>query len=415
MLDSRPKLKDKAGTSGSKTNRRVGLGDMMDLVDYLDPEMLEPFSRDETVSKEMMHFKRIHLIGNVVAPSPRSTGEPSTAEHQVNVRQEVSPNGADLLASLADKKAGSGSTRGSKGSCGRRRTGMLRRPRMTKADRERMEIERTERVLASKTLEEAAAKRAANRLVGLRDPNFAVKISEVHLTTGTTRGSAEGDEEIETKYSGSEMTRMTKPRTSSQNSAWATEIASVRNDEAQSADAENRSENNETASDIDGATIEMESEEPATTPIAHSISLDNRGDQSLSAATARVAGSMKPKGILKQPTQKFPDDPDWVREGVAPLVSNPASPTRQHDATLTGTLIKAPVPDVPPGATRTRIDRRLVNPAALKAAKERFEERVDCVIVLRVLTKEEIQRLADRTWEIRGMPDGLLLRWKMQC
>lgn len=44
----------------------------------------------------------------------------------------------------------------------------------------------------------------------------------------------------------------------------------------------------------------------------------------------------------------------------------------------------------------------LVNPEALEEAKERFEERTDCVIVLRVLAKEEIQRLADRTKAIRG-------------
>jgi bisphosphoglycerate-independent phosphoglycerate mutase (AlkP superfamily) len=57
---------------------------------------------------------------------------------------------------------------------------------------------------------------------------------------------------------------------------------------------------------------------------------------------------------------------------------------------------------IPPGARWTKIDRRLVNPEALEEAKERFEERLDCVIVLRVLTKEEIQKLADRTKEIRG-------------
>ena len=43
-----------------------------------------------------------------------------------------------------------------------------------------------------------------------------------------------------------------------------------------------------------------------------------------------------------------------------------------------------------------------MNPEALEEAKERFEERLDCVIVLRVLTKEEIQKLADRTRELRG-------------
>lgn len=57
--------------------------------------------------------------------------------------------------------------------------------------------------------------------------------------------------------------------------------------------------------------------------------------------------------------------------------------------------------DIPPDARWTKIDRRLVNPEALEEAKERFEERMDCVIVLRVLTKGEIQKLADRTKEIR--------------
>ena len=44
----------------------------------------------------------------------------------------------------------------------------------------------------------------------------------------------------------------------------------------------------------------------------------------------------------------------------------------------------------------------LVNPAALEAAHERYEERSDYVIVLRVLSKEDIQKFADKTKEIRG-------------
>ena len=89
------------------------------------------------------------------------------------------------------------------------------------------------------------------------------------------------------------------------------------------------------------------------------------------------------KSILRKPTEKFPEDPNPIREGVAPLKDAKKSK------------------DVPPGARWTKIDRRLVNPEALKEAKERFEERMDCVIVLRVLTKEDIQKLADRTDEIR--------------
>ncbi|KAF2743078.1 hypothetical protein M011DRAFT_497090 [Sporormia fimetaria CBS 119925] len=91
----------------------------------------------------------------------------------------------------------------------------------------------------------------------------------------------------------------------------------------------------------------------------------------------------QPKGILRKPTEKFPEHPEPIREGVAP-----------HKSALKGK-------DIPPDARWTKIDRRLVNPEALEEAKERFEERMDCVIVLRVLTKQEIQKLADRTREIR--------------
>jgi hypothetical protein len=89
------------------------------------------------------------------------------------------------------------------------------------------------------------------------------------------------------------------------------------------------------------------------------------------------------RGILKQPKEKFPEYPNVIREGVAPL----------KDVGKKG---------VPPGARWTKIDRRLVNPAALEDAHERFEERVDYVIVLRVLTKEEVQGFAVKTQEIRG-------------
>lgn len=65
-------------------------------------------------------------------------------------------------------------------------------------------------------------------------------------------------------------------------------------------------------------------------------------------------------------------------------------------------MFQATKKGIPPGARWTKIDRRLVNPEALEAAQERFEERLDCVIVLRVLTKEEIQKLADKTRDIRG-------------
>lgn len=92
------------------------------------------------------------------------------------------------------------------------------------------------------------------------------------------------------------------------------------------------------------------------------------------------------KGILRQPREKFPEDPEPVREGVAPLKE----------------ALKDGKKGIPPGARWTKVDRKLVNPAALEEAQERFEERLDHVIVLRVLTRDEIEKFAARTQEIRG-------------
>lgn len=88
------------------------------------------------------------------------------------------------------------------------------------------------------------------------------------------------------------------------------------------------------------------------------------------------------KGILRPPRPSFPEDPAPVREGVAPLKG-------------------AGKKGIPANARWTKIDRRLVNPEALERRKERFEEKPDSVIVLRVLTKEEIQSYAAETARIR--------------
>ncbi len=95
----------------------------------------------------------------------------------------------------------------------------------------------------------------------------------------------------------------------------------------------------------------------------------------------------KPRGILRPPREKFPEDPVPIREGVAPL----------KDAKKDG---------VPPDARWTKISRRMVNPEALEAGKERYEARDDFVIVLRVLKKEEIQAYAVATQQIRGKNSG---------
>ncbi|KAK3939447.1 hypothetical protein QBC46DRAFT_290555, partial [Diplogelasinospora grovesii] len=89
------------------------------------------------------------------------------------------------------------------------------------------------------------------------------------------------------------------------------------------------------------------------------------------------------KGILKQPKPQFPEEPNPIREGVAP---------HKDDKT------KA---NVPPGARWTKISRKMVNPEALTIGKERFEVRDEFVIVLRVLSKEEIQAYAAATAQLR--------------
>ena len=93
---------------------------------------------------------------------------------------------------------------------------------------------------------------------------------------------------------------------------------------------------------------------------------------------------VKPRGILKAPrTMPFPEDPNPTREGVAPL----KDPGKEGG--------------VPTGARWTKISRVLVNPEALEKAHERFEERDDYVIVLRVVTREEIEKFASKTRELR--------------
>lgn len=90
------------------------------------------------------------------------------------------------------------------------------------------------------------------------------------------------------------------------------------------------------------------------------------------------------KGILKQPSAKFPEEPNPIREGVAP---------HKEDKKLK---------EVPSGARWTKINRKIVNPEALDIGKERYEIRDDFVIVLRVLSKEEIQTYANATQVLRG-------------
>ncbi|OBT66654.1 hypothetical protein VE03_03872 [Pseudogymnoascus sp. 23342-1-I1] len=100
------------------------------------------------------------------------------------------------------------------------------------------------------------------------------------------------------------------------------------------------------------------------------------------------------RGILKPGRGKFPEDPSPTREGVAPLRDELNEGIYLRPSRTEG----AP----PPGARWTKINRLLVNPEALDEGKERYEARDDFVIVLRVLSKEEIQAYADATVRIRA-------------
>ncbi|KAG8525874.1 uncharacterized protein KY384_000634 [Bacidia gigantensis] len=94
-----------------------------------------------------------------------------------------------------------------------------------------------------------------------------------------------------------------------------------------------------------------------------------------------AAPKLPPKGILKTPRVRFPEEPQTTREGVAPL-----------DAAKKG---------IPQEARWTKINRRLVNPEALEQEGVRFEEFPDHVIVLKVLSEEEISKYTQVTHEVR--------------
>ncbi|EQB57938.1 hypothetical protein CGLO_01871 [Colletotrichum gloeosporioides Cg-14] len=134
-------------------------------------------------------------------------------------------------------------------------------------------------------------------------------------------------------------------------------------------------------------------ESPVTVPSTESTRDDSRGREATPpqgdekqvrvVSPPRDKSDSKPlKGILKAPS-KFPEEDNPIREGVAP---------HKDDKKLK---------EVPPGARWTKISRKIVNPEALTVGKERFEVRDDFVIVLRVLSKEEIQAYAAATQVLR--------------
>ncbi|KAL8746545.1 MAG: hypothetical protein Q9184_007731 [Pyrenodesmia sp. 2 TL-2023] len=91
-----------------------------------------------------------------------------------------------------------------------------------------------------------------------------------------------------------------------------------------------------------------------------------------------------PKSILRAPRNTFSKDPAPVREGVAPL----------KDASKEG---------IP--ARWTKVDRKFIDREVLDAAHERYESKGEYLLVLRVLTKEEIEHYAARTQALRNARD----------
>jgi hypothetical protein len=144
--------------------------------------------------------------------------------------------------------------------------------------------------------------------------------------------------------------------------------------------------------------LEAAPKEPARTPRESSTNLEDaqilnerrprdratKDNQPRIVSPLREKAEEKPvKGILHAPREKFPEDPMPIREGVAP----------RKDAKKGG---------IPPNARWTKIRRKIVNPKALEVCKERFEVIEDFVIVLRVLSRDEVQGYANLTSEIRG-------------
>jgi hypothetical protein len=127
----------------------------------------------------------------------------------------------------------------------------------------------------------------------------------------------------------------------------------------------------------------MSKDSRALTEIRSDVQSESGALRIVGPASSGTDNKPPVKGILRAPREKFPEDPAPIREGVAPM----------KDAKKDG---------VPPSARWTKISRKLVNPEALELGKERYEAREDFVIVLRVLTRDEVQTYAEVTERIRS-------------
>lgn len=272
MLDSRPKTHPKPTTSSHDIGHLSGYEDIMELVNFIDPETLKAYDEITTAQRDMLHFKRVHLVGSLRAKS-----------------------GPGFVNSGADK--------------------------------------------------------------GLQRPQ------NDHLTETPQRGTAIPPDRA-TQYSSIGRPSLHIPPA----------------DQKPSRDGpvdESRSERKRKQVKLDLNDSEPDLLKPRR---------DTRENLVREHSKGRV---------------KLANDLNPVREEVLPHKDVCIAVAQIMSPSSTDTL-KATKEDIPPGARWTKIDRRLVNPGSLEEANEQFEERRDCVIVLRVLTKEEIQRYADRTNILRG-------------
>jgi hypothetical protein len=137
-----------------------------------------------------------------------------------------------------------------------------------------------------------------------------------------------------------------------------------------------------------GALGELSEDEPSLARrMSSSIAHPQQGSLSQSSSKENTSGG-------KDDTEKH----------LAPLEPQQAATLPSDSEKQTDTDAKGgPTRGIPPGARRTKISRAMVNPEALEEANERYEERGDHIILLRVATRDEILALAERTKEIRRM------------
>jgi hypothetical protein len=110
----------------------------------------------------------------------------------------------------------------------------------------------------------------------------------------------------------------------------------------------------------------------------------------------------------KRSAPQIPQRPSTPRAGIGHTKKSDIIPVPPHGQVhplrdSSGENKTDKWPPVPPDARWTKISRRLVNPEALEMGNEDFEARDEFVVVMRVLTRDEVQGYAEVTQRIRGL------------